>query len=72
MDNIKEHSNAVITNEQIVTKAQLINDVQRWVLAETQLKQLNEKVKQLREMKAKFVERRRTLVHIFRRSFHLK
>lgn len=52
MDNIKQHSNAVITNEQMITKTQLINDVQRWVLAETQLKQLNEKVKHMRDLKA--------------------
>ena len=52
MDNIKQHNNTVITNEQMITKAQLINDVQRWVHAETQLKQLNEKVKQMREMKS--------------------
>jgi hypothetical protein len=52
MDNIKIDSNAVIIHDQIITKTQLINDVQRWVLAETQLKQLNEKVKQMRELKA--------------------
>ena len=52
MNNIKRDDNAVILNEEMITKTQLINDVQRWVLAETQLKQLNEKVKQMRELKA--------------------
>ena len=52
MNNIKNDDNAVILNEEMITKTQLINDVQRWVLAETQLKQLNEKVKQMRELKA--------------------
>lgn len=52
MDNIKQDGNAVIIHEQMITKTQLINEVQRWVLAETQLKQLNEKVKQMRELKA--------------------
>lgn len=52
MNNIKSNDNAVILNEEMITKTQLINDVQRWVLAETQLKQLNEKVKQMRELKA--------------------
>lgn len=52
MNNIKSDDNAVILNEEMITKTQLINDVQRWVLAETQLKQLNEKVKQMRELKA--------------------
>lgn len=52
MDNIKQDGNAVIIHEQTITKTQLINEVQRWVLAETQLKQLNEKVKQMRELKA--------------------
>lgn len=52
MDNIKRDSNAVVLNEEMITKTQLINDVQRWVLAETQLKQLNEKIKQTRELKS--------------------
>ena len=52
MNNIKRDDNAVILNEEMITKTQLINDVQRWVLAEAQLKQLNEKVKQMRELKA--------------------
>ena len=52
MNNIASEENATITNHQNVTKAQLINDVQRWVLADTQLKQLNEKTKQMREVKS--------------------
>ena len=53
MDNIKQtNSTAVVINDEMITKAQLINDVQRWVLAETQLKQLTEKIKQLREVRA--------------------
>ena len=52
MNNIASEENATITNHQNVTKAQLINDVQRWVLADTQLKQLTEKIKQMREVKA--------------------
>lgn len=51
MDNIKQN-NAVVISDETITKAQLINDVQRWVLAETQLKQLSEKMKQMREMRA--------------------
>ena len=51
MNNIASEENTTITNHQNVTKAQLINDVQRWVLADTQLKQLNEKIKQMREVK---------------------
>lgn len=52
MNNIASEENTIITNHQNVTKAQLINDVQRWVLADTQLKQLNEKIKQMREVKS--------------------
>ena len=52
MNNIASEENTTITNHQNVTKAQLINDVQRWVLADTQLKQLNEKTKQMREVKS--------------------
>lgn len=52
MNNIASEENTTITNHQNVTKAQLINDVQRWVLADTQLKQLNEKIKQMREVKS--------------------
>ena len=52
MNNIASEENTTITNHQNVTKAQLINDVQRWVLADTQLKQLTEKIKQMREVKA--------------------
>lgn len=52
MNNITSEENTTITNHQNVTKAQLINDVQRWVLADTQLKQLNEKTKQMREVKS--------------------
>jgi hypothetical protein len=52
MNNIASEENTTITNHQTVTKAQLINDVQRWVLADTQLKQLNEKTKQMREVKS--------------------
>ena len=52
MNNIASEENATITNHQNVTKAQLINDVQRWVLADTQLKQLTEKTKQMREVKS--------------------
>jgi len=52
MNNIASEENTTITNNQNVTKAQLINDVQRWVLADTQLKQLNEKIKQMREVKS--------------------
>jgi len=51
MNNIASEENTTITQHQNVTKAQLINDVQRWVLADTQLKQLNEKIKQMREVK---------------------
>ena len=51
MNNIASEENTTITNHQNVTKAQLINDVQRWVLADTQLKQLTEKTKQMREVK---------------------
>ena len=51
MNNIASEENTTITNHQNVTKAQLINDVQRWVLADTQLKQLTEKIKQMREVK---------------------
>ena len=51
MNNIASEENMTITNHQTVTKAQLINDVQRWVLADTQLKQLTEKIKQMREVK---------------------
>lgn len=52
MNNIASEENTTITQHQNVTKAQLINDVQRWVLADTQLKQLNEKIKQMREVKS--------------------
>jgi hypothetical protein len=52
MNNIASEENTTITNHQNVTKAQLINDVQRWVLADTQLKQLTEKIKQMREVKS--------------------
>lgn len=52
MNNITSEENTTITNHQNVTKAQLINDVQRWVLADTQLKQLTEKTKQMREVKS--------------------
>jgi len=52
MNNIASEDNTTITNHQNVSKAQLINDVQRWVLADTQLKQLNEKIKQMREVKS--------------------
>jgi hypothetical protein len=52
MNNIASEENMTITNHQNVTKAQLINDVQRWVLADTQLKQLTEKTKQIREVKS--------------------
>ncbi len=52
MNNIASEENTTITNHQNVTKAQLINDVQRWVLADTQLKQLTEKTKQTREVKS--------------------
>jgi hypothetical protein len=52
MNNIASEENMTITNHQNVTKAQLINDVQRWVLADTQLKQLTEKTKQMREVKS--------------------
>jgi hypothetical protein len=52
MNNIALEENTTITNHQNVTKAQLINDVQRWVLADTQLKQLTEKTKQMREVKS--------------------
>lgn len=51
MNNIASEENTTITTHQNVTKAQLINDVQRWVLADTQLKQLTEKIKQMREVK---------------------
>jgi len=52
MNNIASEENTVVTRQQNVTKAQLINDVQRWVLADTQLKQLTENIKQLREVKS--------------------
>jgi hypothetical protein len=52
MNNNASDENTLIIQNQPITKAQLINDVQRWVLADTQLKQLNEKVKQMREVKA--------------------
>jgi hypothetical protein len=52
MNNIASEENTTITQHQNVTKAQLINDVQRWVLADTQLKQLTEKIKQMREVKS--------------------
>jgi len=52
MNNIASEENTTITQHQTVTKAQLINDVQRWVLADTQLKQLTEKTKQMREVKS--------------------
>jgi hypothetical protein len=52
MDNNASDENKLVTQIQPITKAQLINDVQRWVLADTQLKQLNDKVKQVREVKA--------------------
>ena len=52
MNNIASEENTTITNHQNVTKAQLINDVQHWVLADTQLKQLTEKTKQMREVKS--------------------
>ena len=52
MNNNASDENKLVTQTQSITKAQLINDVQCWVLADTQLKQLNEKVKQMREVKA--------------------
>lgn len=52
MNNNASDENKLVTQTQPITKAQLINDVQRWVLADTQLKQLNDKVKQVRELKA--------------------
>lgn len=52
MDNIKQNNNAVVISDETITKTQLINDVQRWVLAETQLKQLSEKMKQVREVRS--------------------
>ena len=44
MDNISKTT-------QIVPKTQLIEDVQRWVLIDSQLKIVNEKTKKLRDMK---------------------
>ena len=44
MDNISKST-------QIVPKTQLIEDVQRWVLIDSQLKIINEKTKKLRDMK---------------------
>jgi len=44
MDNISK-------SIQIVPKTQLIEDVQRWVLIDSQLKIINEKTKKLRDMK---------------------
>ena len=44
MDNISKSA-------QIVPKTQLIEDVQRWVLIDSQLKIINEKTKKLRDMK---------------------
>ena len=44
MDNISK-------SIQIVPKTQLIEDVQRWVLIDSQLKIINEKTKRLRDMK---------------------
>jgi hypothetical protein len=44
MDNISKST-------QIVPKTQLIEDVQRWVLIDSQLKIVNEKTKKLRDMK---------------------
>ena len=52
MDNNASDENKLVTQIQPITNAQLINDVQRWVLADTQLKQLNDKIKQVREVKA--------------------
>lgn len=52
MNNIVSEEDTTITQHQNVTKAQLINDVQRWVLADTQLKHLTEKTKQMREVKS--------------------
>ena len=43
MNNNASDDNKLVTQTQSITKAQLINDVQRWVLADTQLKQLNER-----------------------------
>jgi len=52
MNNNASDEDKLVTQTQPITKAQLINDVQRWVLADTQLKQLNDKVKQVRDVKA--------------------
>lgn len=52
MNNNTSDENELVTQNQHITKAQLITDVQRWVLADTQLKQLNDTVKHVREVKA--------------------
>jgi hypothetical protein len=51
MNNIKPDEQSVVLREPNITKTQLINEVQRWVLADTQLKQINEKTKSVREIK---------------------
>lgn len=40
-------NNSIVVN----SKQQLIDDVQRWVIIESKLKEVNEKVKQMRDMK---------------------
>jgi len=52
MDNINQNEKSLIIQEPQLTKKELIHEVQRWVLAEAQLKQINEKVKALRDIKS--------------------
>jgi hypothetical protein len=52
MDNISSDEKALVLHEEPISKQQLIHSVQQWVLADTQLKQLNEKTKSVREIKS--------------------
>ena len=70
MNNNASDENKLVTQTQSITKAQLINDVQRWVLADTQLKQLNEKVKQMREVKVFYQEQKMMITGNLQKNKH--
>ena len=52
MNNINQNEKSLVLQEANLTKQELIQEVQRWVLAEAQLKQINEKAKSLRDVKS--------------------
>jgi len=52
MDNINEKDKSLVIKEPVVTKQQLVQEVQRWVIADTQLKETNDRTKALRDIKS--------------------